>query len=29
MRRAGQGEPDEDAAFGKMMTATYRSGQGT
>jgi hypothetical protein len=28
MRRAGQGEPDKDAAFEKMMTTTYRSGQG-
>jgi hypothetical protein len=28
MRRAGQGEPDKDGAFEKMMTATYRSGQG-
>jgi hypothetical protein len=28
MRRAGQGETDKDAAFEKMMTTTYRSGQG-
>jgi hypothetical protein len=27
-RRAGDGEPDKDAAFEKMMTITYRSGQG-
>ena len=27
LRRAGQGEPDKDAAFEKMVSITYRSGQ--